>query len=172
MPHHVSVRLAWHDSGWNGRICKNPKANAYCVGPHSYPGDLIALERDLDWEEKFKGQSCLEVYEKIKKIPPCCYSINAFSEKEIYAKSEPPDFFQDDTKTKIWKSSPASVCTWPYEEMYKEEVKNPDGTYNYNKRLKAAREYFSKLEPNKSLIRLVKTNRKGMLSWESQGLKK
>ena len=54
MPYHISVRLAWHDTGWNGRICKNPKANAYCVGPHSYPGDLIALGRDLDWEEKFK----------------------------------------------------------------------------------------------------------------------
>jgi len=152
MPYHISVRLAWHDTGWNGRICKNPKANAYCVGPHSYPGDLIALGRDLDWEEKFKGQSCLEVYKKIEKIPPCCYSINAFGEKEIYAKSEPPDFFQDNTKTKIWKLPPASVCIWPYEEMYKEEVKNPNGTYNYEERLEAAREYFSKLEPGKSLI--------------------
>ena len=152
MPYHISVRLAWHNSGWNGRICKNPKANAYCVGPHSYPGDLIALERDLNWEEKFKGQPCLEVYKKIEKIPPCCYSINAFGREEIYAKSEPPDFFQDNTKTKIWKLPPASVCIWPYEEMYKEGVKNPDGTYNYDERLKAAREYFSKLEPDKSLI--------------------
>jgi len=152
MPYHISVRLAWHDSGWNGRICKNPKANAYCIGPHSYPGDLIALERNLDWEEKFKGRSCLEVYKEIEKIPPCCYSINAFGREEIYAKSEPPNFFQDNTKTKIWKLPPASVCIWPYEEMYKEEVKNPNGTYNYEERLKAAREYFSKLEPNKTLI--------------------
>ena len=152
MPYHITVRLAWHDNGWNGKICKNPKANTYCVGPYSYPGDLIAHERDLNWEEKFKGRPCLEIYKKIKKIPPCCYSINAFSKGEIYAKSEPPEFFQDNTKTKIWKLPPASVCTWPYEEMYKDEVKNPDGTYNYEKRLEAAREYFSKLEPNKTLI--------------------
>jgi len=152
MPYHISVRLAWHDSGWNGRICKNPKANVYCVGPHSYPGDLIALKRDLSWEEEFKGRSCLEVYKKEKEIPPCCYSINAFGKEEIYAEAEPPEFFRDNTQTKKWKMPPSSVSTWPYEEMYKEEVKNHDGTYNYEKRLEAAREYFSKLEPNKTLI--------------------
>ena len=152
MLYHISVRLAWHDNGWDGFICKNPKANAYCVGPYSYPGDLIALERDLNWEEKFKRNSCLEVYTKIKKIPPCCYSINAFGKEEIYAKSDPPDFFKDNTKTKIWKLPPASICTWPYEEMYKEEVRNPNGTYSYEKRLKAAEEYFSNLEPGKTLV--------------------
>lgn len=152
MTYHISVRLAWHDSGWNGHICINPKANAYCIGPYSYPGDHIALERDLDWEEKYKGQSCLEVYKKNEKIPPCCYSINAFGKEEIYAKSEPPEFFQDNTQTKIWKIPPSSICIWPYEEMYKEEVKNPNGTYNYEKRLEAAREYFSKLEPGRTLI--------------------
>jgi len=68
MPYHITVRLAWHDNGWNGKICKNPKANTYCVGPYSYPGDLIAHERDLNWEEKFKGRPCLEIYKKIKKI--------------------------------------------------------------------------------------------------------
>ncbi len=152
MPYHISVRLAWHDSGWNGRICKNPKANTYCAGPYSYPGDLIALERDLSWEEEFRGQSCLKVYEKAGKIPPCCYSINAFGKEEIYAKSDPPEFFKDNTQTKIWKMHPSSICIWPYEEMYREEVKNPDGTYNYKKRLEAAREYFFKLEPGKTSI--------------------
>jgi exodeoxyribonuclease V alpha subunit len=23
---HISARVAWHDSGWNGRICQDPKA--------------------------------------------------------------------------------------------------------------------------------------------------
>lgn len=22
--------IAWHDSGWNGRVCRNPKENKYC----------------------------------------------------------------------------------------------------------------------------------------------
>jgi ATP-dependent exoDNAse (exonuclease V) alpha subunit len=149
---HISVRLSWHDNGWNGHICKNPKTNTYCVGPYSYPGDLIAQKRDLIWEDNFKGKSCLKAYQKNEKIPPCSYSINAFGKEEIYAESEPPEFFQDNTRTKIWKMPPYSVSTWPYEEMYKEEVKNPDGTYNNKKRLEAAREFFSKLEPGKTLI--------------------
>lgn len=28
---HLSVRVPWHDSGWNGSICKNPKANGACL---------------------------------------------------------------------------------------------------------------------------------------------
>jgi hypothetical protein len=32
---HLTVRMAWHDSSWNGRICKDPAANSYCVGEHS-----------------------------------------------------------------------------------------------------------------------------------------
>ena len=39
---HMSLRLAWHDQGWNGHICENPCNNPYCVGAHSYPGDIIA----------------------------------------------------------------------------------------------------------------------------------
>jgi hypothetical protein len=27
---HLSVRLCWHDSGWNGRICKDPEKNKFC----------------------------------------------------------------------------------------------------------------------------------------------
>lgn len=46
----------------------------------------------------------------------------------------------------------SSACIWPYEEMYKDEVKNLDGTYNYKKRLDAARRYFALLEPSKTLI--------------------
>ena len=151
MATHISVRLAWHDSGWNGYICKNPKANVYCVGPYSYPADLIARERDLSFEEKFKGKSC-SLFKKENEIPPCCYSINAFGKEEIYAKSNPPEFFNKEAKTKIWKMPPASVSTWPYEEMYREEVQIASGKYDPVKRLEAAREYFSKLEPGKTLI--------------------
>jgi len=152
MPAHISVRLAWHDDGWNGHICKNPQNNTYCVGPHSYPGELIAIERKLDVEETYKGKHCSEINAKEGIIPPCCFSINAFGKYEIYAKTNPPEFFNDGTQPKVWKMPPNSVCTWPYEEMYKEEVKNPDGTYNYEKRRKAADNFFSVLEAKKTLI--------------------
>ena len=50
MTTHISARLAWHDSGWNGRVCRDPKANTYCVGQHSYQKELLAT-RDLAWEQ-------------------------------------------------------------------------------------------------------------------------
>lgn len=30
MVRNLSILVAWHDSGWNGRICRHPKENAYC----------------------------------------------------------------------------------------------------------------------------------------------
>lgn len=154
MTYHVSLRLAWHDNGWNGHICREPKTNSYCVGEYSYPGDLIATGRDVNQEDKFKNQHCSLLYKKTGVIPPCCYSINAFGKEEITAKSAPPEFFNDATQPRIWKLPPATASTWCYEEMYKDEIKNPNSTYNYQKRLQAAREFFAKpkLEPLKTLI--------------------
>jgi len=31
MTTHLSVRLCWHDSGWNGAICRNPERNNHCT---------------------------------------------------------------------------------------------------------------------------------------------
>lgn len=25
---HLSARIPWHDAGWNGTVCKNPKDNS------------------------------------------------------------------------------------------------------------------------------------------------
>lgn len=56
---HISARVAWHDSGWNGRICQNPKANTYCVDQYSFPGDTTAHDRQLDWEQtEAERRSC------------------------------------------------------------------------------------------------------------------
>ena len=27
---HLTVLVPWHDSGWNGKICRNPKENKFC----------------------------------------------------------------------------------------------------------------------------------------------
>lgn len=39
---------------------------------------------------------------------------------------------------------PATICLWPYEEMYnRPEVKGPDGRYDNDLPLKFAKEYFA-----------------------------
>jgi ATP-dependent exoDNAse (exonuclease V) alpha subunit len=109
---------------------------------------VIAEGREIDWEQAHPGES----YASMGKIPPCAYSINAFGLEEIKAYSKPPDFFHDNTQPRVWEVLPASICTWPYEAMYADEVKKPDGSWDNDKRLDAAREYFSGIDKGRSLI--------------------
>jgi len=147
---HISVRLAWHDSSWNGHICRDPKSNTYCVGQYSYQRDLIASKRNLDWEQPLAGKPCGEV----DGIPPCIHSINAFGPEELDAYMPPPSWFNDGTEVKTWRMPPYTVATWPYEEMFKDEVLNPQGPPKYDpvKRRTAANEFFAQVTPDRSLV--------------------
>jgi len=148
---HISARLAWHDSGWNGCVCRDPKSNTYCAGQYSYQGDLIATHRKLEWEQPLAGKAC----QQIDRVPPCIHSINAFGSDELGAYMPPPSWFGDGTQAKTWKLLPYTVTTWPYEEMYKDEVLNPKGThpkYNPARRREEANRYFDQIEPGHSLV--------------------
>lgn len=145
---HISARLAWHQDGWNGHICKDPASNVYCVGRHSYPGELIAEKRNLAHEQENAGQCC----SKLGELPPCMYSLNAFGSKELTAHSDPPDFFNGGAERQKWKLKPSTICVWPYEGMYGNDVKQPGSGFDYDQRLENAKSYFNKIEPDSSLI--------------------
>ncbi|MBK7431913.1 MAG: hypothetical protein IPI62_13570 [Bacteroidetes bacterium] len=85
---HITIRLAWHNNGWNGHICDEPEKNTYCIGRHSYPGDYIKGARDLDWEMQpdVKGKPCGSL---TSGIPACGFSINAFGGEKTKAKINP-----------------------------------------------------------------------------------
>ncbi|MCY4093965.1 MAG: AAA family ATPase [Gammaproteobacteria bacterium] len=142
MPTHVTARLAWHSDGWNGSVCKSPAENTYCVGPKSYPGDVIARERDLENEMRYAGCSGkdLDGY-----IPPCCYSYNAFGLNAAQVVSAPPDFFNGRADQTEWTLPPSTVCIWPFEAMYTDEVKKA-GYYDNDRRRELAREFFAPIE--------------------------
>ncbi|TDT44567.1 ATP-dependent exoDNAse (exonuclease V) alpha subunit [Halospina denitrificans] len=149
MTTHMTLRLAWHNDGWNGRICQNPAQNTYCVGCASYPGELIREQRDLEWEKRNAGKK----FNELDRPPPCMYSASAFAEEGCEILADPPDFFNDDTETRYWEIPPATACTWPYEAMYnKEGVKKSGGGFDYDKRLEHAEAHFQSFEPNKSLV--------------------
>ena len=142
---HITARVAWHMDGWNGHICRHPEANTYCVGPNSYPGQLIGEKRDLTWERAHAGLPC----HKLDGIPPCIYSANAFGDHEVAAQASPPDFFRDETRPRLWQLPAATVSIWPYEEMYfAEGVTRPGGGFDYDRRLEAARAYFNAITPD------------------------
>ena len=142
MPTHLTARLAWHNDGWNGTICKAPENNSYCVGRKSFPGDVIARERNLQAEKLLAGYSgdSLEDY-----VPPCCYSYNAFGRDEVPSASNPPEFFGGGASRHEWRLSPATVCVWPYETMYSEGVK-ADGTLDNDKRRARMLEFFQPIQ--------------------------
>lgn len=109
---------------------------------------MIAEKRDLAWETEHAGKPLVS----LPQIPPCAYSVNAFGKDRIRAYSDPPEFFNDDTLRREWDMPPATVCTWPYEPMYDEDVKLPNGQYDYERRLQKAKEYFAALAPGKTLV--------------------
>ncbi|WP_216854839.1 AAA family ATPase [Burkholderia sp. L27(2015)] len=79
------------------------------------------------------------------------YSINAFGAKALTAFADPPVFFNKESKRRDWELPPATVCVWPYEEMYRDEVREGN-YYDARARKKYADEFFSKIEENSSLV--------------------
>ena len=149
MTYHLTARLAWHDSGWDGRICERPKINSYCAGCHSYPGDVIARERDLGSEKENAGKPISKL--KSDELPPCVYSVNAFGAETICGYSNPPDFFYDGAKRGEWEIPPATTCVWPYEAMYSDDVYK-NGKLDNDLRSQKADEFFANIKAQNSLI--------------------
>jgi len=151
---HITLRIAWHNDGWNGHICNAPDKNTYCIGRHSYPGDMINSNRELEWEmrEDVRGRPCSLISSG---IPACGYSINAFGYQQMKAIADPPDWFNDGSESVYIDLSPATVCIWPYEGMYSDDVIREPGTgqkYDYDTRLKNAKDYFNQLQLGKTLL--------------------
>lgn len=151
---HITIRLAWHNKGWNGHICDEPEKNTYCIGKHSYPGDYIKGTRNLEWESKLdvKGKPCGEL---ISGIPACGFSINAFGKEHTKAKIKPPAWFNKEAQPAILDIPESTVCIWNYEGMYSDDVHRETGStqkYNYDIRLQNAKNYFGNLKENESLL--------------------
>ena len=53
---HLSIRVPWHDNGWNGTVCSNPLANTSCLVL-----DRISKRRDDDFEKQHAGKLWKEI---------------------------------------------------------------------------------------------------------------
>ncbi len=153
---HITIRLAWHNNGWNGHICSDPEKNTYCIGRSSYPGDLIKETRDIKWETRndVKGKPCGSLKSG---RPACGCSINAFGFENTKASVSPPIWFGSEVKPALIDTPPSTVCIWNYEGMYSDDVLRAPGMgqkYNYDFRLNNAIEYFDNLrkDEGKGLI--------------------
>jgi hypothetical protein len=67
---HISVRVPWHDAGWNGHVCMNPRGNTSClVLPR------IAETRNDDEEQRLAGKPWDA---DGKRLPACAAERGAF----------------------------------------------------------------------------------------------
>lgn len=53
---HISIRVPWHDTGWDGRVCANPQLNDACLKLKR-----IAESRDDAAEQAVSGKSLAEI---------------------------------------------------------------------------------------------------------------
>ena len=68
---HLTARVAWHDSGWDGTVCQTPSRNSFCTAL-----DRIREERDDDAEDALAGTP----WNKLppESHPPCKAESGAF----------------------------------------------------------------------------------------------
>lgn len=139
IPTHVSVRLFWHDSGWNGSICRDPAANVWCEA-HEHVRD----HKDVSNEVANAGKPVAQC-----PCPGCEVSIQAFAPKRNKVRIWPPDWMEGQGVSPVDVSmAKTSSGMWPYEEMWGRE----DGSYKSNEERRAvAEQFFDEVEPGKSL---------------------
>lgn len=61
---HLSIRVPWHDTAWNGAICKSAKNNDACLVLKN-----CAVNRNDEMEEELAGKKLSEIEEQ--NFPPC-----------------------------------------------------------------------------------------------------
>lgn len=128
MSKHLTVRMAWHDNKWNGRICSDPEGNNYCEGAYSLLSDRIARRKNVEVETANEGEE-LDV-QSPEYTPPCYWSSNAFSPVANQIVHTHP--FQNFEKFQIHEELPEySVFGWPFRLsfLHSSQQKNRHGNY-------------------------------------------
>ncbi len=147
---HLTVRMAWHDNDWNGKVCQNPISNTYCTGAHSLLSGRIEKKKDVEKEEECKGK-CIDGNFDPSNVPPCYWSINAFSPSSFkvnhqHAFEHVKHEIEDVVK-------PYSVFTWPFKLSFVHNDKNKNINGNYPPDLeKRIDNYIDQFKPKESIV--------------------
>lgn len=121
---HLTLRVAWHDDRWNGKVCKAPSKNPFCVAL-----DRIRGEKDPEAEDQIAGKAFGEL--GADQHPPCKAESGAFMNEEEWVRllKHP---YQDNTKAKethghlkptFIKIPPYSAVAVPFAGMLKNNQK-------------------------------------------------
>jgi len=128
MTTHLSVRLCWHDSGWNGKICKHPEKNNFCVCLDHIrkKKDKAFGEAEHAMNERHLSELVDSNYDFVTTFP-CRGEICVFSEKGYPIKFEHPLKEKHipgyDLTPCFIDSAPFSFCPAPYRWMMVDNYK-------------------------------------------------
>lgn len=147
---HLSVRMAWHDNNWNGKVCCNPEGNTYCTGAHSLLSGRIEKKKKTKIEQGLNDQYIKGNFD-LSDVPPCYWSINAFSKQDFPVEHQHAFSW---VKHKIKDTvKPYSVITWPFKLSFVHGDRKLQTHGNYwpdlDNRIK---NYINKFKPGESII--------------------
>lgn len=147
MTWHITTRMAWHDRGWDGRVCDDPAANSYCTGSHSLLSERLAREKRIDCEIPCTPLDAdLPDYQ-----PPCFWTSAAFAAQPTRTIHRHP-FPQYKEIKQIEDVIPAnSIYTWPFRLSITHASKDRNGQYFPDLEQRIAR-FSDRLTKNRLLI--------------------
>ena len=146
---HVTARMAWHDNGWDGNICKDPAANTYCTGSHSLLSERLAREKCLSIEQDKAGEKLDAAMPDY--LPPCFWSSCAFADTKTNTVHRHPFGYLKDRKQISGTLHPHSIYTWPFRLSITHNSHNRHGKYfpDLQRRIDG---YCDRLTKERSLI--------------------
>jgi len=129
MVKHLTVRFAWHDNKWNGKICREPEQNVYCTGNYSLLSPRIQRRIDLDIEKKCTNQTVPKVVKEHEYLPPCYWCINALGNRKISIEDPHPfadnrilgERFRNEVSPLRETLEKNSVFTWCFKLGFEDE---------------------------------------------------
>ncbi len=168
---HLTLRVAWHDSKWNGKVCAAPSENSFCVML-----DRVREERDDAREVIIRGKEWSRLVPD--ELPPCKAESGIFMNPEPWQrKFEHPYVNNKHCKDthgnmhpRILEISPYTAIAVPFRWMLRKEQKQinkqlpeafPDDVkppfpspwvFGKERQCALLDHFFGKLQENKSLI--------------------
>lgn len=143
--------MAWHDSGWDGTVCRDPAANSYCTGSHSLLSERLARNRCLRQEIAVQGKP-LDVAMP-EYLPPCYWTSCAFAAHRTKVVHEHPFGKYQKTKQIPGVLDSGSVFTWPFRlsMTHSSATSKKHGKYFGDLEPRIER-YCKRLSPGSSLV--------------------